>query len=183
MRLLRVLRHGGRRPRQDGSATGPAGVIGRSERGSRQWGRGGTRGRRQGAWRNTSRGGVASYRGRVGQCGPACTSGSIRSAAAYGSRWHWKADPAEGARVRAAIGSSLLEALAEEEDERVVVAVVEALSAVATPQLAAGLLERIQATDANAARSPTDATERFRRALDRVNRTLARQQGRRDRAR
>ena len=85
--------------------------------------------------------------------------------------------------MRAAIGSSLLEALAEEEDERVVVAVVEALSAVATPQLAAGLLERIQATDANAARSPTDATERFRRALDRVNRTLARQQGRRDRAR
>lgn len=113
---------------------------------------------------------------------------AIRGAAAYGSRWYWRTDPIQGARIRAAIGSSLLEVLSEAEDEGVVAAVLESLSGVATPQLRDALEQRqtppaysVRSTDRRTARIV--AGDRFRRALDRVNRTLARQQGGRDGAR
>ena len=110
---------------------------------------------------------------------------AIRSAAVYGSRWHWSADPAQGARVRAAVGSSLLDVLAGAEDEGAAVAVLESLSVLATPQLRE-LLELREAIAAEAARSTGAAAataDRFQRALDRVDRTLARQQNRRNRER
>ena len=109
---------------------------------------------------------------------------AIRSAAVYGSRRYWKSDPAQGAGVRAAIGSSLLDVLVEAEDEGLVVAVLESLSSVATPQLR-DLLERRRPAASDAARSVSSratAGDRLRRAAERVDRVLVRQQ-RRERAR
>ncbi len=105
---------------------------------------------------------------------------SLRSAAGYGSRWYWQADPLEGARTRTVIGSSLLDVLSQEEDERVVAAALESLSIVATPELR-DMLERGRAPPSSTVRSGALVEERFRDALDRVNRALARQQ--RDRGR
>ena len=113
---------------------------------------------------------------------PRIREAAIRSAAAYGSRWYWTADPIEGARVRAAIGSSLLDVLAETEDEGVVLAVLESLGSVATPQLR-NTLERRRTARASSLRSLGPATgraatagDRLQRALERIDRSLARRQ-------
>ncbi len=105
---------------------------------------------------------------------------AIRSAAVYGSRRYWQSDPAQGAGVRAAIGAALLDVLVEAEDEGLVTAVLESLSTVATPQLR-DLLERRRpaASDAaGAVSSRATAGDRLGRALERVDRVLARQQRR-----
>ena len=82
---------------------------------------------------------------------------AIRSAATYGSRRYWSTRPAEGAGIRAAIGASLVDALSEAEDEGILVAVLEALSAVATPQLRE-LLEQQQEATTGTVRSAASRT-------------------------
>ena len=119
----------------------------------------------------------------LGSANPRVRAAAIRSAAAYGSRRYWSTDSGEGARIRAAIGSSLVDVLSEAEDEGILVEVLEALSAVATPQLRE-LLEQEQAAVTGTVRSTASravAGDRFQRALDRVNRTLAREQSPRER--
>ena len=116
---------------------------------------------------------------------PRVRAAAARSAAAYGSRWYWRSDPGQGARIRAVVGSALVDVLSETEDEEVVLAVLESLGSVATPQLRE-VLERTQATPGATLRaadprtSPAVAGDRFRRALDRIDRSLARRQNRAD---
>ena len=110
---------------------------------------------------------------------------AVRGAAAYGSAWHWRADAAQAARIRAVVGSSLVDALSQAEDEEQLVAVLESLGLVATPELR-DLLEEIRAADSGTRRSTGSRTAtpgRFQRALNRVNGTLAREQGLRERER
>lgn len=107
---------------------------------------------------------------------------ALRSAARYGSRWHWRDEPDRGAALRAVVGSAVLEALAAAEEEGVVLAALEALSVLATQELRESLAAR-QAGDAAAASPGAVLEGRFGRALDRVDRTLARRRGLGDRER
>ena len=119
----------------------------------------------------------------LGRANPRVRAAAIRSAAAYGSRRYWSTDSGEGARIRAAIGSSLVDVLFEAEDEGILAAVLEALSAVASPQLRE-LLEQERAAASGTVRSRASravAGDRFQQALDRVDGTLAREQSLRER--
>ena len=124
-------------------------------------------------------------RAELDSADPRARAAAVRSAAAYGSRWYWRTDPVQGARIRAAVGSALVDVLSEAEDEEVVLTVLESLESVATPQLRE-VLERTQATpgatlrSADPRTSPPVAGDRFRRALDRIDRSLARRKDRRD---
>jgi hypothetical protein len=121
----------------------------------------------------------------LGNADPRVREAAIRSAAAYGSRWYWSTDPVQGARVRATVGLSLLDVLSETEDEGIVLAVLESLGGVATPRLREAV-ERRRADSSYAVRSAepgasrTVGGDRLRRALNRIDRSLARQQGGRD---
>ena len=107
---------------------------------------------------------------------PRIREAAVRSAGAYGSRWYWRDKPVQGAGIRAAIGSSLLDVLSGAEDEGVVLATLESIGSVATTELR-DLLEQKRT------RSRGVEQHRLQRALDRVNRTLAREQGGMDGAR
>ena len=116
---------------------------------------------------------------------PIVREAAIRSAAIFGSRWHWRANMPESSKVRNAIGTALVEVLAEEKDEGIVLAVLESLSVVATPQLQDLLKGKQSAVSeeqsavakatVDSVSSSTMAGERFRKAAERVSRTLARQ--------
>ena len=90
----------------------------------------------------------------------------------------------ESSKVRNAIGTALVEVLAEEKDEGIVLAVLESLSVVATPQLQDLLKGKQSAVSeeqsavakatVDSVSSSTMAGERFRKAAERVSRTLAR---------
>lgn len=125
-------------------------------------------------------------RGELANEDPLVREAAIRAAAAYGSRRHWTADPAEGARVRTVVGASLLDVLADVEAESLVTAVLESLSLVATPQLRESLERRLDAVSGEAVRehpgAAPPAADRLRRATARVDRALRRQGGLRERA-
>ena len=106
---------------------------------------------------------------------------AIRSVGAYGSRWYWTANPTQGAEIRAAVGTSLLDVLSEAKDEGIILAILESLSSVATPELRALLEQKEAIAASSAARSVQErggTRDRLQRALDRVTRTLSRQQKR-----
>ena len=114
---------------------------------------------------------------------PAVRESAALSAGAYASRWHWQADPAQGAAIRSAVGASLLAAIAATEDEGVVRVALESIGAVATGELRLELEARLfeMGSRAQAPDSGGPAKDRMRRALDRVNGSLARRYEEHDR--
>ena len=98
---------------------------------------------------------------------------AVRSVGNYGSRWSWADKPDQGADIRATIGASLMDALSEEQNETVVVAILEGISGVATSRLRA-LLEQRQSTTTRSMQQSNMTQGRFQRAMGRINRTLER---------
>lgn len=104
---------------------------------------------------------------------------AIRSAADFANRWHWRADPVRGERVRATVGSALMDVLLETEEQGLVAALLESLGLVATPQLRDLLDQRLgDRPGRRPSGSSAAEAERVRRALERVDRALGRQQPR-----
>lgn len=102
---------------------------------------------------------------------PRVQEAAIRSAGVYGSRRYWTDKPVQGAKIRVAIGQSLLDALYKARDEVVVTAVLESIGSVATPEIQAMLERRLPKASFPVQSSSGD---KFQRALDRLNRALVR---------
>lgn len=96
---------------------------------------------------------------------------AIRGARAYGSRWHWAGDPAQGDAMRQEIGLLLVDILAESDDPRIIDTVMASVGSLATP----GLRDSLQGeTGWVSAASDGGAAERLQQALSLVNRSLSR---------
>ena len=97
---------------------------------------------------------------------------AIRGARAYGSRWHWADDPAQGDVMRQEIGLLLVDILAGGDDPRIIDAVMASVGSLATP----GLRDSLQDGTGWAASAASDggAAERLQQALSVVNRSLSR---------
>lgn len=102
---------------------------------------------------------------------PRVRAAAIRGARAYGSRWHWADDPAQGDAMRREIGLLLIDILAESDDSRVIDAVMASVGSLATPGLRDSLQDE---TGWASAASDGGAAERLQQALSLVNRSLSR---------
>lgn len=102
---------------------------------------------------------------------PRVRAAAIRGARAYGSRWHWADDPAQGDAMRQEIGLLLVDILAQSDDSLVIDAVLASVGSLATP----GLRDSLQGeTGWASAASDGGAAERLQQALSLVNRSLSR---------
>ena len=104
---------------------------------------------------------------------------AIRGARAYGSRWHWDHDPAQGDAMRREIGLLLVDILVGTDDPSIVNAVMASVGSLATPGLQNSLQNESgwvggASESLGPPATPGGAEERLQRALSLVNRSLSR---------